>query len=1020
MSGVPLTGKIVPQNNGAFPVTEDIYALGGLRAVADVAERNLIPVLDRKIGMVAVCQDTLDAWQLDGGITNADWAPFAPGGGDRVFGSTLYVDNTFTGTSTGSQNTPFATIQTAVDAVVPGTPTAILLAPRTYTESVTVPSGLLLAIQLIEYSGSTMVAFLTGSLTWNVVEDDELHISGVNINGSIIVTDADANPGNVSLRFQNGRVSGNVVAAITHTVNIVTAGQYASRSSTRVDTLFLGTLATIGAIFSQNTTFVDNITCNNFFLSKGCLAGGTITAPNAGLMQVDFASGVSFDVAFAGALTLDEYSAFSGRNYITLTNGVIVILASALSLREYGAGLSGAAITLNFRLSAALQVDLNADCVFTFTDPLYSQFVNVRIVQDATGSRSIDWPASVLNPPIVDPAANSSSELLFFFNFATGTYYCFFSTVQPSQIIVADIPALKAYDATFLPNGATVQVKDFDSFNFNRTPITAGTSDNVNLVLPTGGPAGSIYERLYHTPATQQLYTEMYVNELTGDDTYPVATLSTPLKTLQEAFNRLRRLYIGQQTITINYEGTAGKSFYADLTGFASTTQSLDIIIRGPVTTVQALTVATSVVPVPSTNTRGQVTFTTVPSPAFALGDLVVGSTGNYAYVTGINAGVYSTTNFFQLDGTVAQPGAGNPIDHAAFTNIIGNVNAKLPSGVRLVIRNCTIAGTVSAVGDSENPYGASSGVTLLGGGLLVIQCKMTKIQNGTGPVVFSNCHLVGVGTNDRQTNNYVFDSCTFNARVKAFNARLIFSGSTTFYSNTSSPLALNNSTVLCETRSGLCDMAFWMGSSIANVISLSNSSLFQEFCTVFGNVISGNAFYAPGANSWVIYSSDALPVATFGSGAAWGVSGRTGSFADWPVANANVPFGFVRSDYSSGTAGFSRYLAAQSANTGVQTPFTSVPRKGSYRISMYIAVKTAGTAGTLEGHAVFTDDSGVSRDIVVCTMGASVATLGGIGGQAIIETDGIAAIQYYVTGVISIGALVYSLRVKIDPVSDG
>lgn len=73
-------GPTVREYHQALFVTElcvsKLEELGGLRVVANCTDRNLISALERKVEMVVMCQDTLVAWQLVGGITNADWVQF--------------------------------------------------------------------------------------------------------------------------------------------------------------------------------------------------------------------------------------------------------------------------------------------------------------------------------------------------------------------------------------------------------------------------------------------------------------------------------------------------------------------------------------------------------------------------------------------------------------------------------------------------------------------------------------------------------------------------------------------------------------------------------------------------------------------------------------------------------------------------------------------------------------------------------------------------------------------------------
>ena len=82
MPDIGLSAAVAPLGN--FAITTDTFLSGGLRVVASEAERNLIPTLRRKIGMVAYQVSTNtwhqligdpSLWNLTGSLTNADWRP---------------------------------------------------------------------------------------------------------------------------------------------------------------------------------------------------------------------------------------------------------------------------------------------------------------------------------------------------------------------------------------------------------------------------------------------------------------------------------------------------------------------------------------------------------------------------------------------------------------------------------------------------------------------------------------------------------------------------------------------------------------------------------------------------------------------------------------------------------------------------------------------------------------------------------------------------------------------------------
>ncbi len=71
---VNLISKIAPKNNGAFPMVEDIHFEGGFQVRDDLLDRDAIPDLNRKEGMLVYVLSEGLYFQLVGGITNSDWA----------------------------------------------------------------------------------------------------------------------------------------------------------------------------------------------------------------------------------------------------------------------------------------------------------------------------------------------------------------------------------------------------------------------------------------------------------------------------------------------------------------------------------------------------------------------------------------------------------------------------------------------------------------------------------------------------------------------------------------------------------------------------------------------------------------------------------------------------------------------------------------------------------------------------------------------------------------------------------
>jgi hypothetical protein len=78
---IGLTDRLVAL--GTFPLLEDIYLLGGLRTVADSAERDAIDATSRKAGMFVWVEADLTLFRLDADLTT--WVEFSGGSGSGTF-----------------------------------------------------------------------------------------------------------------------------------------------------------------------------------------------------------------------------------------------------------------------------------------------------------------------------------------------------------------------------------------------------------------------------------------------------------------------------------------------------------------------------------------------------------------------------------------------------------------------------------------------------------------------------------------------------------------------------------------------------------------------------------------------------------------------------------------------------------------------------------------------------------------------------------------------------------------------
>jgi hypothetical protein len=143
-------------------------------------------------------------------------------------------------------------------------------------------------------------------------------------------------------------------------------------------------------------------------------------------------------------------------------------------------------------------------------------------------------------------------------------------------------------------------------------------------------------------------------------------------------------------------------------------------------------------------------------------------------------------------------------------------------------------------------------------------------------------------------------------------------------------------------------------------------------------------------------------------------------AFSDNTIALKNSNSGFIGSNYNVANqynetdAGF--YLLNQNANVGA-TAFFQIKKPGLYRVMGYVATTTvdAAATGTPVLNVTWTDDSGVAQTRVVAT-GSALTTLGGNGGEVIIECGpSLALATWSITGVGSAGTSKFSVRMRVE-----
>jgi len=106
------------------------------------------------------------------------------------------------------------------------------------------------------------------------------------------------------------------------------------------------------------------------------------------------------------------------------TNDGIKVNGTITFESEHDNGNSGASKTIDWGNGQQQKLTLTANCTLTFTAPDGPGTFSLRLIQDATGNRTVTWPASVKWPggtaPTLSTAANAEDYVSFKYN---GTSY---------------------------------------------------------------------------------------------------------------------------------------------------------------------------------------------------------------------------------------------------------------------------------------------------------------------------------------------------------------------------------------------------------------------------------------------------------------------------------------------------------------------------------------------------------------------------------------------------------------------
>ena len=181
---------------------------------------------------------------------------------------------------------------------------------------------------------------------------------------------------------------------------------------------------------------------------------------------------------------------------------------------EHDNGNSGATDTIDWSNGQKQKSTLTGNVTYTFTDPNGPGNFTLRLIQDATGSRTVTWPATVKWPggiaPVLSVSANAEDIVTLYFNGTTyyGDYGTNYETT--AQAVDARVRAYLAADQENIADDTWTKVTldtenydtgaDFDSTTKYRftAPVTGYYQINamirwVNTDAGTYAYHGAIY-----------------------------------------------------------------------------------------------------------------------------------------------------------------------------------------------------------------------------------------------------------------------------------------------------------------------------------------------------------------------------------------------------------------------------------------------------------------------------------------------------------------------------------------------
>lgn len=558
----------------------------------------------------------------------------------------------------------------------------------------------------------------------------------------------------------------------------------------------------------------------------------------------------------------------------------------------------------------------------------------------------------------------------------------------------------------------------------------------------------------------------------TGDDAADGKTLATALATTDELMRRLwpggrRQLLTNDVTAYINTKSPAAFIFpqlvmnigTSEPAAVGLTTYIFNVILGKNSSAPIALN-ANAVIPIATTNQRGQLS---TAAGTFLDGELIEITSGpgigGAGYCTGLNGDAQHCfiggLSVPTIAGSLVNGGHGQDIkplagDTCVVTQLVTQITrleiectgfarvfVQYGKFVRVSINGSSLATPYAGIGGPVY-ISCSQQISTGGrwenncGGAMLLQCRTPPTGKttlyGNGWCVIDHCVQGRLGLNGMAVSyGLTFDGGQLWVGVgddynhpgdSVPSLWACFSSYTNLFSGGSSGCIefCNGSKITGRGIGGSCGILVCEGSQLLNTdfngyMWGATTSLYDFGVTIAANakVVQGNVVPGVFAQCWKIPSTQNLVL-----------DNLYFDFSDNPIYLKNSACGFIAGNYNIANnynqtdAGF--YKKLQSANIA-PTPFAQIKQPGLYRVMGYVAVTTADAAAT--GAPVlnvsWTDDSGVAQTKVVAT-GPALTTLGGSGGEVVIECGSTSALATWsITGVGSVGAAKFNVRLRVE-----